>query len=69
MADKGTLQMHLPELAPPSRTTDEFAGSVVNYVEVPLSDDGLSKQVSVPGGLAWASNTHADVVARAQTSS
>ena len=70
MGDKGTLQMELPELATPSRTTDEFAGGVVNYVEVPLSDNGSLKQVNVPGGSACALDcTHADVVTRAQTNS
>jgi len=69
MGDKGTLQMELPELATPSRTTDEFAGGVVNYVEVRLSDDRLLKQVSVPWGSTWALDcTHADVATRAQIS-
>ena len=51
MNDSAKLQINLPELAPASRSEEEPVANSVRYVEVPLHDDSLLKEVSLAGML------------------
>lgn len=51
MVDSAKLQRHLPELAPTPRSEDESVATRLRYVEVPLHDSSLLKEVSLIGML------------------